>query len=123
MGNSGQLWETMGNSGPLRGHIFWSTLRLVLVFRNSEQIVVQEQCVLRVSLTGGAFEKDDFSNIPERSINGHSGTICFGCFNYRIRVRGRCFCVCVPEQCMNSRSSTMCFEGFINKRCIRKRCF
>ena len=52
-------------------------------------MVVHEHYVLRVSLTGGASEKEDIFIVPEQCINGRSGTMCFEGFINRACIRKR----------------------------------
>ena len=52
-------------------------------------MVVQEQYVLRVSLTGGDSEKEDIFIVPEQCKNGCSGTMCFEGLINRACIRKR----------------------------------
>ena len=77
-----------------------------LVFLNGVKMVDQEQYILEIFKTRGAFEKDDFYcaflaflnshffGIPERRVNGRSGAICFGGFIDRMYIRKRWLFMC-----------------------------
>ena len=88
-----------------------------LMFLYGLKMVVQEQCVLWVSLTGDALEKDNFFSVPEQCINSHSRTMRYEDFINRRCIKKRCFCG-VPEWCTNGRSGIMYFGAFINRRYV-----
>ena len=58
-----------------------------LMFLYSLKMVVQEQCVLWLSLTGDALEKDNVFSVPEQCLNSHSRTMRYEDFINRLCIK------------------------------------